>query len=416
MKRLAAWLLLAGLGFCRVAQGEPKVQVTGTAPRGDITLTIYHPQLTLVQDRRTLSLHRGLNEYRVSWAGVNLDRDTVRLEPQPGVKGISLRDAVYVDENPNTVIWHIEAARADAYPVSISYHVSGLSWWADHVLTVDDREKTVSLQTWANVANSSGEDYRDAQIRLVMGEVRTVGGVVRKAAAGGARGPRPALAAAEEAEVETAAFEREGYSEYTFYTLARREDLDDGSTRKIPLAAANAIPLKKLYAYATDMYGPGVAMLYLFDNKPELGLGPLPPGTLRAYRQEADGRLTLVGEDSLGYLPVGETARIFLGKARDVIVTVNQTGYRRTDEEYAKDRERLLSYVERAEYTVEVKNRKTEPIRLLVRQHLPSPDTELVEATPKASSPQVGVLEWELSVGAGKTARIVYRTKRKVFV
>ena len=117
-----------------------------------------------------------------------------------------------------------------------------------------------------------------------------------------------------------------------------------------------------------------------------------------------------------GYVAVGDTARVYLGNARNITVAVNQTGYRRSDEEHTKDRERLLSYVEHAEYTVEVKNRKTEQIQMLVRQHLPSPDTELVEVIPKASSPRVGVLEWDLKIAPGEMKRLVYRTKRKVFL
>ena len=441
-RRSAVLVVLWLLWVCVWTSAEPKVQVTGSAPRGDISLTIYNPQVTLVQEHRVLGLNTGANEYRASWAGVNVDRDSVRLEPQPGVKGITIKDAVYVRDDANSVIWHLEAKKADAYSVSVSYNVSGLSWWANHVLTVDENEKTAGLKTWANVANASGEDYQEAQIRLVMGDVRLVspmpgqesvafpvmgalglkaggaggggrgGGGTRGGPAGppGAPGPVGDYAATSDED----AFGREGYAEYTFYSLERRESLDNGDTKKIELASEAAMPLKKLYVYATDMYGPNVAMLYLFDNKKEFGLGPLPPGMLKAYRQEADGRLTLLGEDYLKYTPVGETARVYLGSARNVTVEVNQTAYRRSDEEYTKDRERLLSYVEYVEYTVEVRNRKAESIEMVVRQIFPA-EAELVEVIPKARSPRVGALEWDLKLGAGASQKLVYRTKRKVY-
>ncbi len=431
-RRSAVLVVVWLLWVCVWTSAEPKVQVTGSAPRGDISLTIYNPQVTLVQEHRVLGLNTGANEYRASWAGVNVDRDSVRLEPQPGVKGITIRDAVYVQDDANSVIWHLEAKKADAYPVSVSYNVSGLSWWANHVLTVGENEKTAALKTWANVANSSGEDYQEAQIRLVMGDVRLVpaqgpigygagggagGGGGGRRMGRGAAGPPEAPPTAEQLGLpsEDESFAREGYAEYTFYSLERRENLDSGDTKKIELASEAAIPLKKLYVYATDMYGANVAMLYLFDNKKEFGLGPLPPGMLKAYRQEGDGRLTLLGEDYLKYTPVGETARIYLGSARNVTVEVNQTGYRRSDEEYTKDRERLLSYVEYVEYTVEVKNRKGESIEMMVRQQLP-PEAELLEVIPKARSQRVGLLEWDLKLGAGETKKLVYRGKRKVFV
>jgi hypothetical protein len=413
--------LLAGLWLlwaCAAAVAEPKVQVTGSAPRGSIALTIYNPSVTLVQERRTLGLNDGLNEYRVSWGGVNVDRDSVRLEPAAGTRGVTVRDAVYTEDNANSITWHLEAGKAGAYPFSVAYNVSGLSWWADHVLTVGDDERTAALRTWASIANKSGENYQDAEIRLVMGDVRLspparAGGGMGGGGGGGKGGGGTVTGATFQTEAE--GFAQEGYAEYTFYTLARRESLESGDTKKIELASAEGLALKTLYVYATDMYGPNVAMLYLFDNKKEAGLGALPPGVIRAYRQEADGRLSLLGMDALKYLPVGQTARVYLGNPRNVTVEINQTGYKRTDEEWTKDRERLLSYLEHAEYTVLVKNHKAKSVDMLLRQELPSPDTEVVEAAPKPRSPRVGLLEWDLKIGAGETAKVVYRIERRVY-
>jgi hypothetical protein len=379
--------------------------------------------VTLVQERRTLGLNQGSNEYRVSWGGVNVNRDSVRLDPAAGSTGVTVRDAVYTQDNPNSITWHLEAAKAGAYPFSVAYDVSGLSWWADHVLTVADDEQSASLKTWASIANGSGEDYQDAEIRLVMGEVRLLPPGPqgppgpRGAPGGGAGGGGAQMGMAFKAMEEAPeAFSQQGYAEYTFYTLARQESLDSGDTKRIELASAAELALKKLYVYDMDMYGPNVALLYLFDNKKELGLGPLPPGMVRAYRQEASGRLTLLGEDQLRYTPVAETARLYLGSARDVTVEVNRTGYRRGDEQYAKDRQQLVSFVESAEYTVQVKSRKTTEIEMLARLDLPWADAEIVEAIPEAGSPRTGMVEWRLKIAAGAAKPLVVRIRHTVYL
>jgi hypothetical protein len=415
MRRLCV-LLSAGLACtCGLAIAEPKVQVTASVPRQDISLTIYNPAVTLVQERRALSLGAGLNEFRVSWGGVNLNRDSVRLDLVEGAQEVAIRDAVYVASDPNTVVWHLEAKRVGSYPASISYLASGLWWRADHVVTVDDEEKMLALKTWATIANESGEDYQEARIRLAMGDLRLLSEPREPAGPAGAPAARRALGmiGGLGGGGVDAAFAREGFSEYTFYTLGRRESLDSGDTKRIELASKSGVPIRKMHIYDERMYEGNVAMQYWFDNKKEYDLGPLPPGLVRAYRQEKEAMLTLLGEDSLAYVPVGETVKLYLGNARNIIVEPKQTAYARSEEQYSKEGT-LVSYVETAEYTVTIKNRRAEPIEMTLRQYLPTADTVLVDSSPKAESPSVATLEWKLKIGAEKEEKVIYHTRRKV--
>ena len=415
MKRSIFPLLAAGLmSWCALAAAEPKVTMTSLVPREKIALTIYNPMVSLIQEQREVSLAEGANEFRVDWAGVDVDRGSVRLMPLAGAAEVDIRDAVLPQGDANTIIWHLEAKKGGTYPVSLSYYVRGFSWNADYVLTVDDAEKNLWLKAWANITNGSGESYPEADVRLVMGDIRllSAGGPPAAPMALGAQSAERA-APARGADTETA-FEREGFAEYTFYALDRPESLDAGDTKRIALAASAAIPLRKVYTYDPNRFGNNVAMEYWVENKAEHKLGPMPPGLVRAYRQEDDGRLSLLGEDMLSYVPLGETAKIYLGNAHNIIVESIQTDYQRKDEQWAPDKSRLVRYSEEQGQKVTVKNRKANDVELIVRQYMPA-DAELVSADPEPERPQLGVLEWKLKLPAGGERVFTYRTRRTVY-
>ncbi|GEM_PF-1531266 len=412
MQRLIAWTVVWLVCVGLLAAGaEPRVAVTGSWPREDISLTIYGPSVTLVQERRSLGLNQGVNEFRMSWAGVTVDRSSVGLNSPD----LTIRDAVWLDSDPNTVIWRLDARRAGAYPVSVFYHVAGLSWEADHTLTVDDSEQRLALRSWAAIANRSGESYQDAEVRLALGDIQLLPGPWGPA---GPPGPRPAVGADRamaRAEAGVAEFYREGSADYTFYTLARRESLESGEIRRVELANRSGIPVRKVFVHDEREHGSAVALQYWFENQREHELGPLPPGIARVYRQDGQGRLTLLGEDRLAHTAMGEMAKVHLGAARNLLVEVVQTAYQRADETFDRETGRLASFVERAEWTITIRNRREESSEVILRQYLPSPDAEVLDSTPQAKRPRADQLEWELKVGAGETQRVVFRTSRKVY-
>ncbi|GAI70042.1 unnamed protein product, partial [marine sediment metagenome] len=51
------------------------------------------------------------------------------------------------------------------------YLTSGLSWRAFYMGTLTENEETMRLQGYVRVTNNSGEDYENAQTRLIVGQV-----------------------------------------------------------------------------------------------------------------------------------------------------------------------------------------------------------------------------------------------------
>lgn len=418
MRKQWGWLLLAAALVAAPAAAEPKLTLTSMTPREEIAVTVYNPAVSLVQEQRVLSLNKGMNEFRVSWGGVRVYRSSVRLEV-PEAARVTVRDAIMLQTDPSTVIWHLEAAQAGTVPVRLLYYVEGFSWEASHVLTLDAAEKELSIRSYAAVGNYTGENYQQAALRLALGEVRLLSPSERGGMVKGEMGPAgpaaaPPAVAYDAAQAKTQpSFEREGFAEYTFFDLKRREDLDSGDTKRILLAASKPIPARRVYLFDPKLYNGRVAMQYWFENKPEYGLGAIAPGLLRAFRLEEGGREALLGEDRLAYLPVGETAKIHLGTAQNVIVEPAQVSLQQTDEEWDKDHEELLSYVELVSYRVTVKNRKDGPVEVVLRQYIPA-DATLTAQSPEAKRLNSETLEWTLKLGAGATTDVTYATSRKV--
>ena len=55
--------------------------------------------------------------------------------------------------------------------IQITYFTSGITWSADYLLIADKDEKQLSFDGFVRVFNNSGEEYEDAQVRLVVGTI-----------------------------------------------------------------------------------------------------------------------------------------------------------------------------------------------------------------------------------------------------
>ena len=58
--------------------------------------------------------------------------------------------------------------------VEISYFTSGITWAADYVCVADTAEEQMSFDGFVRITNNSGEDYENAQVRLVVGQINLV--------------------------------------------------------------------------------------------------------------------------------------------------------------------------------------------------------------------------------------------------
>ncbi|MBD8525862.1 DUF4139 domain-containing protein [Pseudomarimonas arenosa] len=275
-----------------------------------------------------------------------------------------------------TLVWLIDSAKGGPQDVRVSYQAKGITWWADYNGVLDESQGCrLQLGAWVTLVNQSGGSFANAQLKLVAGEVNRAPAAMPQPMGAMMKRTMVAEAMADEGFSEQSLFE------YHLYTLGRRTDLPDNSTKQLELfPAANGVSCEKqlVFTAAPQMrayYGSpntnqgyaatqdGTVGVYLeFDNRKENGMGmPLPAGRVRVNQLNPnDGSLEFIGEDLIKHTPRNETLNIKLGEAFDVVGERRQTDFR-VDVK--------AKWMEES-FEVSVRNRKEESVKLVVREYL----------------------------------------------
>ena len=167
-------LLLLSLLFLAPA-APARINLVTLPGRDTVQLTIYNSaDLTLVKETRHLTLRRGLNKLEFSWANTLIDPTSVEFRALTHADEVEVLDASFPPRVTNTLEWRIQSEHAGEVVVEIRYFTSGISWSADYVAEAVSREDLMNLAGQVRVNNRSGEDYENAQVRLVVGVIRLV--------------------------------------------------------------------------------------------------------------------------------------------------------------------------------------------------------------------------------------------------
>ena len=161
---------------------EAKVDLVTIPTRDMVQLTIYNSaDLTLARESRALTLKKGKNKLQFSWANTLIDPTSLEMLTKANSDKIVIEDLVYPARTRNLGLWNLDSDISDRVPVEISYLTSGLSWRAFYMGTLTKDEKKMQLQGYVRVTNNSGEDYENAQTRLIVGKVHLLDEIARLA-------------------------------------------------------------------------------------------------------------------------------------------------------------------------------------------------------------------------------------------
>ncbi len=197
-KTLAGLVLGAVLGL---TNAHARINVVTLPGRDTVQLTIYNSvDLTLVKETRLLTFRKGLNRLEFSWANTLIDPTSVEFKALTHADEVEVLDVSFPPRVANTLEWRISSEFAGEVQVEIRYFTSGISWAADYVAEATTTEKAMGLAGYVRVNNNSGEDYENAQVRLVVGVIRLVEEIVEsrptRASRRGTSSPPPAAPAA----------------------------------------------------------------------------------------------------------------------------------------------------------------------------------------------------------------------------
>jgi hypothetical protein len=320
--------------------------------RENVQLTIYNAaDLTLVRERRNLTLKQGWNWLQFMWANTLIDPTSLSLEPLERKDQVQVQQLVFPPRLRELGRWLIRSETSGQVPFELTYFTSRLTWRAFYMGTLAQDEETMRLEAYVRVGNNSGEDYEDAQTRLIVGRVHLLDEIAELAKrqypygiptpppgeAGGMGGygafnrgkdlywaDTNGKSAGQLMEsLERKEIQKEGLSEYFLYTIEGTETIPNEWGKRLLSFEADDIPVKNLYKYDEERWEAQTIRFLSFANDEEhkLGSTPLPDGTVRIYsRTDEQGHLSYVGGADVKYIPVGEEVELDLGPVRLVEV------------------------------------------------------------------------------------------------
>jgi len=397
MKRITILLLIIAIS---AGTTDAKVDLVTLPSRDTVQLTIYNSaDMTLARESRALTLKAGENKLQFSWANTLIDPTSLEMLPKANADKISIAELVYPPRVMNLGLWNVESDISGKVPVEISYLTSGLSWRAFYMGTLTEDEKTMRLKGYVRVTNNSGEDYENAQTRLIVGKVHIldeIAELARRQYPYGRPGPiimTDKLEAGVEKEakrmlsqlaMDSTAREpmagkpkeitKEGLSEYFLYTIEGTETIPTGWSKRLLSFDVDQVPVVNLYKYEEQRYGTSVVRFLSFKNDQEHKLGetPIPGGVLKVYRGVGNnGHLSYTGQSSFKYVPVDEDVELNLGLVADVVVEPKLMDF--MTENYRFDpRGNVSGWDEIHTFKIEVRNTRDINVKIEIKRNFNS--------------------------------------------
>ena len=392
MKRVVTLLIIAAA--VSVAQG--KVDLSTLPSRDTVQLTIYNSaDMTLVRESRALTLKDGGNKLQFSWANTLIDPTSLEMLPKVNADKIDIAELTFPPRVKNLGLWNIDSGVSGKVPVEITYLTSGLSWRAFYMGTLTEDEKTMCLQGYVRVTNNSGEDYENAQTRLIVGKVHILDQIAELArreypygrpgqaltysySGGGggrdiviARRATSELALLDSVAKAPKEIAKEGLSEYFLYTIEGTETIPTGWSKRLLSFDIDDVLVVNLYKFELERYGNSVVRFLSFknDKEHELGETPIPGGMLKVYRGVGDaGHLSYTGQSSFKYIPVDEDVELNLGAVANVVVEPKLMNFK--TENYRFDRRGDVSgWDEIRTFAIEARNTREIPVKVEIKRN-----------------------------------------------
>ena len=301
-----------------------------------------------------------------------------------------------------TLMWLVSSQKAQQ-TVEVSYITQNLNWSADYVLVVNENDTQAALQGWVTLVNQSGASYKNAELKLVAGDVNRV------------QPPRDMkVVTLSEVSITPsggAGFKEQGLFEYHLYTLGRPTTVLQNEQKQVSLLEADGIKIdKKLIFYGQQYWFRGqnaqvqsnqkVGVYLDFKNEEKNKLGmPLPKGTLRVYKADKSGAKQFVGEDQIDHTPRDEKVRVKMGEAFDVVGDRKQTDWRV-----------LGNCSSESSWEIELRNHKDAAVE--VEDYEPiGGDWTMLESSLPYDKKDAGSFSFNVKIAARGKTKVTYRVR-----
>ena len=446
--RWAATLSVALIVVANLAPAEAENVDLATVPtRQSVQLTIYNSEdLTLVRETRAVTFKKGVNPLQFSWANTLIDPSSVELKFLTHPDQLDLLDTTFPHAKPQMLYWNVQSELDGEATIQITYFTSGITWSADYTAIANKEETAMSLEGFVRVHNNSGEEYENAQVRLVVGTINLVEKIAQLA--GVPQAPGAPMAAAPPPVEKKTAFRRElaksdsrdgaeakqivkeGLSEYFIFTIEGVETVKTGWSKRLRSQEALAAPFKVQYRYRPQEYGEQLVRMYLLknDKASQLGDSPLPDGVVRVFRDNGQGGLSYLTQQAIKYIPIGDKIELNLGADPEVIFELvklrvsrdnlwlqihGQNEFRQIggDGVIKVENASLVGWSDHEVYSQRIRNYTAKPIDVEIRRAFPGHVLFRSSLLPKLHDYQT--VELNTVAPAGKKTNLLFEVVRR---
>jgi hypothetical protein len=302
-----------------------------------------------------------------------------------------------------TLVWLVESGQAKQ-SLEVSYLARNMSWKADYVFVVNEADTKGDLVGWVTLTNQTGASYRNAELKLVAGDVNRV----REGA--DEDSPRR-MSKSMGAGVAQDAFREEGLFEYHLYTLGRPTTVLDKEQKQVTLLEAQGIGIEKKLIFSGQSYwyrgqygelakNQKVGVFLDFKNSEANKLGmPLPKGTLRVYKADKSGAKQFVGEDAIDHTPRDEKLHVKMGEAFDVVADRKQTEWRA-----------LGNCTSDSSWEIEIRNHKDQAQKVEIREPVAG-DWTIQQSSHPAVKEDASTFLFDVNVPKRGSTKVTYRVR-----
>jgi hypothetical protein len=291
---------------------------------------------------------------------------------------IEIAELVYPPRVKNLGLWNVQSEISGPVPVEITYLTSGLTWRAFYMGTLAQDEKTMRLQGYVRVTNNSGEDYENAQVRLIVGKVHILDqiadlarreypygrpGAVSAGDAGAGDGGKGFWRAGEGRDHGDVRCQAEGDREggtqrvLPLYDRRHRDHPDRLVEAAGELRCRGRARRQSVQVRGRSVRPEGRAVPELQERPgAQARPTPIPDGNLKVYRSVDDAKhLSYEGQSAFKYIPVNDDVELNLGTVADVVVEPRLMEYK--TENYRFDNKGNVSGWDDVQtFAVEVRN------------------------------------------------------------
>ena len=406
-------LLAILISYGQTTLRADNIDLSTVPSRSSVQLTIYNSEdITLVRETRLVTFKKGDNPLQFSWANTLIDPTSVELSFLTSVEKLAVIDTTFPHAKPQIMYWNVHSEFDGEAKIQISYFTSGISWSADYLCIADNAEEKMSLEGFVRVFNQSGEEYENAQVRLVVGTINLVEKIAQlanispndvgkldaeKRSEMSREITREFLSFAEmdfkngtDEDVIEKQIVKEGLSEYFIYAIEGTETIKNGWSKRLRSFEGTQATFQIEYRYRPQEYGDQLVRIYSLrnDKASKLGTTPLPDGIVRVFRDNGREGLTYLTRQEVKYIPIGDKIELNLGPDPEVrfelrklkvsrdnlwLQVIGQNQFRKIGSDLVKIEENssLVGWDEHEVYSQRIRNYSGKEIQVEVRRAWP---------------------------------------------